>query len=127
MLQKDFGAIRQMMSGTQYRKGEVILVPLPFTDLKAVKQRPALIISNDSHNARADDVVICGITSNIRDEPYSVILDEKDMVEGRIYFLSRIKVDKLFTIHKMIIKRKLGRINKSILEQTKAEISKLIQ
>ena len=116
-----------MMSGTQFKQGEVILVPLPFTDLKASKQRPALIISNDSYNSKVDDIVICGITSNIKDEDFSVIISQKDMSEGDIFFLSRIKVDKLFTINKSIIKRKLGRINKSILEKVKEELIKLIK
>ena len=116
-----------MMSGTQFRQGEVILVPLPFTDLKASKQRPALIISNDYYNSKVDDIVICGITSNIKDEDFSVILDQKDMSEGNIYFLSRIKVDKLFTINKSIVKRKLGKVNQSVIEKVKEELIKLVK
>ncbi len=115
-----------MMSGTQYKQGDVVLVPVPFTSLKEAKQRPALIISNDAHNIKVEDVVICGITSNIKDEPYSIILEQKDMVEGKIYFLSRIKADKIFTIHKTIIKRRLGKVNAKVLERTKEEVKKLV-
>ncbi|MBI4146649.1 type II toxin-antitoxin system PemK/MazF family toxin [Candidatus Woesearchaeota archaeon] len=116
-----------MTSGTQFRQGDVILVPVPFTDLKEAKQRPALVISSDEHNRKVDDLVICGITSNIKDEEYSVMLEQKDMIDGEIHFLSRIKADKLFTIHKIIIKRKLGRVNRAILDKTKQEILQLIQ
>lgn len=49
------------------------------------------------------------------------------MSEGDIYFLSRIKVDKLFTINKSIVKRKLGKVNKSIIEKVKEELIKLIK
>ncbi len=115
-----------MMSGTQFKQGEIILVPVPFTSLKEAKQRPALIISNDAYNNKVEDIVICGITSNIKDEPYSIMLEQKDMAEGKIHFLSRIKADKLFTIHKSIIKRKLGRTNTTILNRTKEEVRKLI-
>jgi len=125
-LHKNSGAVKQMMSGTQYKQGDVVLVPVPFTSLKEAKQRPALIISNDAHNVKVEDVVICGITSNIKDEPYSIILEQKDMAEGKIYFLSRIKADKIFTIHKAIIKRKLGIVNAKVLERTKEEVKKLI-
>jgi len=110
-----------------FRQGDVVLVPVPFTDLKEAKQRPALIISNDARNARVDDVVICGITSNIRDEPYSIVLEQEDMAEGQIYFLSRIKADKLFTIHKSIIIKKLGRVSNHILDAVKKEMNKLIE
>ena len=125
-MQKNSGAVKQMMSGTQYKQGDVVLVPVPFTSLKEAKQRPALIISNDAHNVKVEDVVICGITSNIKDEPYSIILEQKDMAEGKIYFLSRIKADKIFTIHKAIIKRKLGIVNAKMLERTKEEVKKLV-
>lgn len=115
-----------MMSGTRFRQGDVVLVPIPFTDMKAAKQRPALIISNDTHNSREEDVVVCGITSNIKDEECSIMLEQKDMAEGDIHFLSRIKADKLFTIHKGIIRRKLGRVNRQILDKTKEELEKLL-
>ena len=125
-MQKNSGAVKQMMSGTQYKQGDVVLVPMPFTSLKEAKQRPALIISNDAHNVKVEDVVICGITSNIKDEPYSIILEQKDMAEGKIYFLSRIKADKIFTIHKAIVIRKLGKVNTKVLERTKEEVKKLV-
>ena len=115
-----------MMSGTPYKQGDLILVPVPFTDLKEAKKRPALVISNTARNGRVDDLVICGITSHIKDEAYSVMLEQKEMAEGTLHFLSRIKADKLFTIHKTIVIRKLGRVNTTILEQVKEELKKLL-
>ena len=115
-----------MTFGMIFKQGDVVLVPVPFTNLKEAKQRPALIISNDFHNAKVDDVVICGITSNIKDEIHSVLLEQKDMKEGNIHFLSRIKADKIFTIHKSIIIKTLGSVDALILEKIKQEIQKLM-
>src|SRR3989344_5194832 len=115
-----------MMSGTQFRQGDVLLVPVPFSNLKDAKQRPALVISSTARNSRVEDMVICGITSNIKDEPYSVMVEQKDLAEGTLHFLSRIKADKLFTIHKAIVIRKLGRVNTTVLEQVKEEVRKVI-
>ena len=114
------------MFGTQFKQGEVVLVPVPFTDLSGAKHRPALIISNDDHNSKVEDVVICGITSNIKDEDYSIIIDQKDMSEGAMPFLSRIKVDKLFTLNKKIVARRLGKVRREILESVKTEFAKLL-
>ncbi len=47
------------------KKGDVVLVTFPFTDLSSVKVRSALIISNDSYNEIQDDTVLFLITSNV--------------------------------------------------------------
>lgn len=39
---------------------------------------------------------------------------------------SRIKVDKLFTIEKGIVKRKIARVNKKVLEEVRYEFRKLV-
>ena len=48
---------------TSCRRGEVVLVPFPFTDLSSAKQRPALVVSADDWNAAQPDVVLVAITS----------------------------------------------------------------
>lgn len=50
---------------TAYERGSVVLVPFPFTDLSAVKRRPALVISSDDYNAATGDVIIAQITSKV--------------------------------------------------------------
>jgi len=47
----------KMKSITTYNKWDIILVPFPFTDLKAVWKRPALIISPDEYNEKLDVVI----------------------------------------------------------------------
>ena len=47
------------------KKGDVVLISFPFTDLTSVKVRPALVISNDSYNEVQDDIVLLLITSNV--------------------------------------------------------------
>ena len=55
------------MPNKTYKKWDIILVPFPFTDLKAVRKRPALIISPDEYNEKLD-VVIAFITSKLDSE-----------------------------------------------------------
>jgi mRNA-degrading endonuclease toxin of MazEF toxin-antitoxin module len=55
-----------MPSTTSFSQGDVVLVPFPFTDLSAVKQRPALVLSPDRLNKARVDIVVAAITSQIR-------------------------------------------------------------
>lgn len=114
-----------MMSGTPYKQGDVVLVAFPFTNLKGAKQRPVLILSPQHHNMITEDIVVCGITTNLSDETNSVLINQKDMAEGDIHFTSRIKVDKLFTLEQNLIIRKLGRVNATTLTRIKNVIKKL--
>lgn len=52
-----------MQSTTTYNRGEVILTPFPFTNLRSGKQRPALVVSSTPYNAATNDLIIAPITS----------------------------------------------------------------
>ena len=51
---------------TRYNRGDVILVPFPFSDQTVTKKRPAIIVSSDTYNSTSQDVVIMAITGQIR-------------------------------------------------------------
>jgi mRNA interferase MazF len=54
-----------MPSTTTYRRGDVVLVPFPFTDLSSAKQQPALVVSADAFNLTREDVLVAAITSQV--------------------------------------------------------------
>jgi mRNA interferase MazF len=58
-----------MPSTTSFSQGDVVLVPFPFTDLSAIKQRPALVLSPDRSNEVRPDLVVAAITSQIPTKP----------------------------------------------------------
>jgi len=49
--------------------GDVVLVPFPFTDQTASKQRPAVIVSNLAYNQVKPDFVVMAVTSQFRPSP----------------------------------------------------------
>ena len=109
-----------------YKQGEIIIVPFPFSNLSSIKQKPVLVLSKNTDNEKVEDVITCGITSNIKDSRYSVLIEKKNLVEGSIPKTSRIKVDKLFTISQDIIKKKVGRINRETFEKVRSEFIDLV-
>lgn len=56
------------------KQGEIVLVPIPFTDLSSQKRRPVVIVSNDAYNAKAMDMVVVAMTSNPAAVDYSFAL-----------------------------------------------------
>ena len=109
-----------------YKQGEIVIVPFPFSDLSSIKQRPVLVLSKNVDNEETENIITCGITSNVKDARYSVLFDNNNLIDGNVPKQSRVKVDKLFTISRDIVKKKVGRINKETFEKVKSEFIKLV-
>ncbi|NJK51587.1 MAG: hypothetical protein HC936_00355 [Leptolyngbyaceae cyanobacterium SU_3_3] len=45
----------------RFVKGEVVIVPFPFSDLTQAKRRPALVVAS----LTGDDVILCQVTSQV--------------------------------------------------------------
>ncbi len=109
-----------------FEQGDILMVPFPFSDLTEIKQRPVLVISKNNYNLKNEDIITCGITSNLRDSSHSVIIGEEELLSGKIPSKSRIKVDKIFTLEQGIVRKKLAKINKNTFQKVKEEYSKLV-
>jgi mRNA-degrading endonuclease toxin of MazEF toxin-antitoxin module len=44
-------------------QGDIVLIPIPFTDLSSQKRRPVIVIINDTYNQRTADIVVVAMTS----------------------------------------------------------------
>ena len=78
-------------------QGDILLVPVPFTDLSAHKQRPVVVVSNDAYNRQTTDVVVVAMTSNPALVDYSFIITSSDLQQGQLNHPGTIRVDKLYT------------------------------
>jgi len=80
-----------------------------------------LVLSKKEYNKSTEDIITCGITSNLKDSKNSVLIENNSLVIGELPTISRIKVDKLFTLEKSIVKKSIGRISKDTFEKVRAE------
>jgi mRNA interferase MazF len=60
-------------------QGEIVLIPVPFTDLSSQKRRPVIITSNNLYNRSARDMLVVAMTSNLSTIPYSFVIDNPDL------------------------------------------------
>ena len=106
----------------EIKQKDVVLLPYPFTDLKGKKVRPALIVSNDLVNNKSKDCIMLPLTSVIKDESYSIVINQDDLSSGQLIKSSRIKIDKIFTVEKRLIVMKIGTMSNNTFEKVKAEL-----
>lgn len=90
----------------EFVKGDIVVVPFPFSDLSDSKKRPAMIVCS----LKGNDLILCQITSKKTKDDYSVLLLEKDFFNGSLEQDSNIRPNKLFTADKSIILYKVGKL-----------------
>ena len=64
----------------KFIKGDIIVLPFPFSDLTQSKKRPALVIAE----LEGDDLILCQITSQEVKDKYAVSIDEDDFEMGTL-------------------------------------------
>jgi len=110
-----------------YRQGEILIIPVPFTDLTSLKKRPVLVLSKSSYNSMVDDVIVAAITSNVDNKPYIVPLTNKDLTSGTLAVDSCIRTDKIYTLSQSIIIKSFGKVKTDIIDAVKDKILRLIE
>lgn len=115
-----------MQSGMMLKQRDIILIPIPFTDLTSQKKRPAVIISNNNYNETHEDVVVVALTSNVESRDFTITLTSDDLEDGTLKVTSMIRADKIYSLNKSIILKTFGRIKPDILSKIKDSLLKLI-
>jgi len=115
-----------MRYGTSIKQRDILLVRFPFTDFRKFKQRPVLVLSNDTFNKKTQDLVVCAITSQLKRKQYGVRITNKDLEDGKLLKDSLIKLTNIATINKGIVIKKIGRINEETFKKVKQNLQKLL-
>jgi mRNA interferase MazF len=103
------------------RKGDIILVPFPFTDLSGNKYRPALVLIESNY-----DVTVCFITTQIQwKEKYDVVVPPT--VENGLKKESLIRLTKFATIDKDLVWGRIGLLENKYLQQINQNLTAVLQ
>jgi len=103
----------------RFVKGDVVVVPFPFSDLSSAKRRPALVVAE----LRGDDLILCQITSQRLKDEYSIPLDDTDFQLGSLRKKSNVRPNRIFTADRRIILYRVGKLKE---EKLKEVIDKII-
>jgi mRNA interferase MazF len=100
-------------------QGDIVLITFPFTDLKSVKVRPALVLSKESFNKNNSDAIFVMITSNtenIRKEEVLLRNDSPEFPSTGLKKESVIRTPKIYYLSQALAKRRLGKIGPNALK-----------
>ena len=100
------------------QKGDIVLIPFPFTDMTGNKKRPALILASGSL-----DVTVCFISTQLHWQDSTDLLLQPGITNG-LKKPSLVRIGKIATIDKALVIGKLGNID---AKQIKELDKKLLQ
>lgn len=102
----------------RFIKGDVVVVPFPFSDLTDTKKRPALVVAELSGN----DIIVCLITSQNAKDSYAIPLTNSDFASGNLKQNSNIRPNRLFTADSNIVLYRIGTLEKKKIEEVTNKI-----
>ncbi|MEK6913152.1 MAG: type II toxin-antitoxin system PemK/MazF family toxin [Nanoarchaeota archaeon] len=66
----------------KFVKGDVVVLPFPYTDLSIAKKRPAVVIAN----LKGENIILAQITTNQRKDEDILSLTKKDFASGSLNY-----------------------------------------
>ncbi|WOX56639.1 type II toxin-antitoxin system PemK/MazF family toxin [uncultured Methanoculleus sp.] len=107
----------------RFVKGDVVVVPFPFSDLSTVKRRPALAVATPG----GDDVILCQITSQQVRDRYAVGITDIDFTEGTLRKPSNVRPNRLFSASANLILYRAGHLNDRAVTSVIDRIIEILQ
>jgi len=106
----------------RFVKGDVVVVPFPYTNLSAAKNRPALVIAT----LPGPDILLCMITSQPTPDRDVIAITPND-ISPPINRNSIIRPSRLFTMDAALVVKRAGTLNPTKLAQVTAMLIAMLQ
>ncbi len=113
-----------------YERGDVVLVPFPFTDLSQQKPRPAIVISISAYQQRTEDVIVVAISSKVPvplpEGELVLSVDSAGFAQTGLRVSSVVRPGKIVTMHQGLVITRLGQISPDALNKLDQQLSKVL-
>jgi len=85
-------------------KGDIIVIDFPYSHLREFKRRPVLILKIP----KGEDIIVLQITSSSYEKSVEIPIKKEDFGKGGLKRDSFVRLDKIASIEKSLIKYKAG-------------------
>ncbi len=108
-----------MPSTTTYKRGQVVVVVVPFPNQTGSKARPALVVSTETFHRKLPDVIVCPVSSQPRyfERPGPGDHPLRHWKSVGLRYPSAARISNILVVEKKIIKRVLGTLLQDDLER----------
>ena len=104
------------------RKGDIVLVPFPFTDLSGQKVRPALVLHA---SVRGEDCIVAFISSVPRERVGRFEMALAPSMKNGLKIRSTLRLDKLATLEKKVVIGVRGALEAVCMRETEKRLRTL--
>ncbi len=108
-----------------YKKGDVVVVNFPFSDLSQTKRRPVLVMSNNLVN-RTGDYLLMQITSQELNDGLSLSIEDSDYSDRPLQLSSFVRLHKVFLLNESLILKKVTELKPSFHQRILTAFQRLI-
>ncbi|MBK5938869.1 hypothetical protein CCR96_06325 [Halochromatium roseum] len=103
--------MQRMRFGMTCRRGDLVLVPFPFTDLSTEKRHPVLCLTDADGFG---DFLAAAVTAKGH-HVHGCSLDVSVIASGRLPSASWVRVDRLITLSQSLVSKTFGRVTPEFL------------
>ncbi len=100
----------------KFRRGDIVLLPFPFSDASGAKRRPTLVLAELPFFGGMD-YLVCMISSQNTSDPRSIEIKPSDLATGRLAVQSYLRPMYLFGAEGNAIVRRIGVMNPATLSR----------
>jgi mRNA interferase MazF len=94
-------------------KGEVVVIEFPYSHLKDSKRRPILVLKVP----KGEDIIVLQITGSSYEKSVEIPLKKDDFKQGNLKRDSYLRIDKIASIERSLIKYKIGSLKQEKFNQ----------
>ena len=101
--------------------GQIVTVPVPYTDLTGSKNRPVVVVAD----VQMGDWVVCTITGSRQRRPGDIEIHSQDVQSGGLRRSSWVRVNRLYTLNERLFNQVVGQLTDAKMAEVTAAVRSL--